>query len=75
VSWHLDATYAYDPDPSKASRVDVTFHDDGEGRTRVELVHSEFERHGTGWEKVRDSVGSQGGWGGILDGFAKSAAA
>ena len=37
VSWHLTASYSYDPDPAKASRVEVTFHDDGNGTTRVEL--------------------------------------
>ncbi len=67
VSWHLGADYQYDPDPAKASRVDVTFHDEGEGKTRVELVHSQLDRHGAGWEKLRDSVGSSGGWGGIME--------
>lgn len=75
VSWHLDATYVYDPDPSKASRVEVTFHDEGNGRTRVELVHSQLDRHGAGWEKLREGVGSAGGWPGILDKFASTAAA
>jgi uncharacterized protein YndB with AHSA1/START domain len=75
VSWHLDATYAYDPDPAKASRVEVTFHDEGDGKTRVELVHSELDRHGPGWEKLRDGVGSQGGWGGIIELYGASAAA
>ena len=74
VSWHLDASYAYDPDPAKASRVEVSFHDEGGGRTRVELVHSELERHGTGWEKLRDGVASTGGWGGIIERFAAAAA-
>ena len=74
VSWHLDAAYAYDPDPAKASRVDVTFHDGGNGTTRVELVHSQLDRHGPGWEKLRDGVGSAGGWPGILEGYAKAAA-
>jgi uncharacterized protein YndB with AHSA1/START domain len=75
VSWHLDATYAYDPDSSRASRVEVTFHDEGNGRTRVELVHSQLDRHGADWEKVRESVGSAGGWVGILERYAAIAAA
>jgi uncharacterized protein YndB with AHSA1/START domain len=74
-SWHLDASYAYDPDPARASRVDVSFHDDGDGKTRVELVHSELQRHGGDWQKLRDGVGSQGGWGGIMEMFATKAAA
>ena len=75
VSWHLDASFAYVRDPAKASRVDVTFHDEGNGKTRVELVHSQLDRHGEGWEKVRDGVGSEGGWGAIMEKFAAIAAA
>jgi uncharacterized protein YndB with AHSA1/START domain len=75
VSWHLNASYAYDPDPTRASRVEVTFHDEGNGKTRVELIHSDLDRHGAGWEKIRESVGSPGGWGGILEAFGASTAA
>jgi len=75
VSWHLGADFKYEPDLAKASRVDVTFHDEGDGKTRVELVHSQLDRHGAGWEKLRDSVGSSGGWGGIMEGYAGAAAA
>lgn len=75
VSWHLGADFAYDPDPAKASRVEVTFHDEGNGKTRVELVHSQLDRHGVGWEKLRDSVGSDGGWGGIMESYATTMAA
>jgi uncharacterized protein YndB with AHSA1/START domain len=71
LSWHLNCNYCYDPDPSKASRVEVTFHDEGGGKTRVELVHSQFERHGEGAEKVRESVDGRGGWPLILDRFAE----
>jgi uncharacterized protein YndB with AHSA1/START domain len=75
VSWHLDADYKYDPDPARASRVDVSFHDEGNGKTRVELVHSQLDRHAGDWKKLRDGVGSQGGWGGIVEMFAARAAA
>jgi hypothetical protein len=46
VSWHLGPAFAYDPDPAHASRVVVTFHEEGGGRTRVDLVHSDLDRHG-----------------------------
>jgi hypothetical protein len=73
VSWHLNAQFQYDPDPAKASRVEVSFYVEEPTRTRVELVHSGLERHGEGWEKVRDSVGSPGGWIGILGNLANTA--
>jgi uncharacterized protein YndB with AHSA1/START domain len=76
VSWHLNGNFQYDPDPVKASRVEVTFHAEGPQRTRVEFVHSGLERHGEGWERVRDTVGSSpGGWNTLLDLFKARAEA
>jgi uncharacterized protein YndB with AHSA1/START domain len=75
LSWAIRPDFTVENDPSKASRVEVTFHDEGNGKTRVELVHSHLDRHGEGWEKLRDSVGSQGGWGTIMELFANVAAA
>jgi uncharacterized protein YndB with AHSA1/START domain len=75
LSWHLDANFQVDPDPAKASRIDVSFSADQQGRTRVELVHSGFENHGPGWERVRDSVAAQGGWSTLLDTFVERARA
>ena len=45
LSWLLDENFDPDPDESKASEVEVTFTPEGDG-TRVELVHSGFERRG-----------------------------
>jgi len=75
LSWHLDATFAYQPDPAKASRIEVSFFDEGGGRTRVELVHSELDRHGAGWEKLQEAMESPGAWAGTLEQFAAAAAA
>lgn len=74
VSWHIGSDWKYDADASKASRVEVSFHDEGNGKTRVELVHAQLDRHGPGWEALRESVGSQGGWGGIMESFAAATA-
>ncbi|MGI8809855.1 MAG: hypothetical protein ACR2KK_18840 [Acidimicrobiales bacterium] len=35
----------------------------GPDRTRVELEHRILDRHGDGWEQMRDAVGSPDGWG------------
>jgi uncharacterized protein YndB with AHSA1/START domain len=74
VAWHLGSDFTYDPDPSKASRVEVTFHDEGSGKTRVDLVHADLDRHGVGWERLRDGVGSDGGWPSIVAAFAAAVA-
>ena len=31
-------------------------------RTRVELEHRNLDRHGPGWEGVRDGIGDEAGW-------------
>ena len=75
VSWNIDGNFQYEADPERCSRVDVTFRADGPTRTRVELVHSEIERHGATAEALRDGVGSGGGWQSLLEAFAETAQA
>lgn len=67
-AWHLDASFQYDPDPGHASEVEVRFIAEQPDRTRVELEHRGFERHGDGAEGVRGGVDS--GWGDLLELFA-----
>jgi uncharacterized protein YndB with AHSA1/START domain len=67
LAWQIGTTWKYDPDPDRASEVHVAFTDVGSGRTRVELEHRHLDRHGAGWEGVRDAVASQGGWPGSME--------
>ncbi|HEY5386140.1 MAG TPA: hypothetical protein VIJ56_12965 [Acidimicrobiales bacterium] len=41
------------------------------GRTRVELEHRHLDRHGEGWEGMRDAVASAEGWDGGLQSFSR----
>jgi uncharacterized protein YndB with AHSA1/START domain len=75
VSWHLNGEWAYDPDPAKASEVEIRFVAEGPDVTRVELEHRHLERHGGDWEAVARGVSGDGGWAGILRGYAEIAAA
>lgn len=70
LSWHLNGEYEYDPDPAKASEIEVRFVSEGPSTTRVELEHRYFERHGGTGARLHDSVGGDGGWGGILAEYA-----
>lgn len=70
LSWQISPRFETEPDPGRASQVDVRFTAVGPDRTTVALVHSELVRHGEGWESMRDSVGGEGGWPGIMRSYA-----
>lgn len=74
LSWSIAVDFSAQPDPERASRVDVTFTEVDSTRTTVTVVHSDFERHGEGWQGMREGVAHQGGWPGIMDAYAKLAA-
>jgi uncharacterized protein YndB with AHSA1/START domain len=61
-SWDIGPTWQPEQDRDKTSEVEVRFIADGPERTRVELEHRNLDRHGPGWESVRDGVDSEGGW-------------
>jgi uncharacterized protein YndB with AHSA1/START domain len=70
ISWDIDTRWELETDLEKTSEVEVRFVADGADRTRVELEHRNLDRHGDGWEGMRDSVGSPDGWPEGLRGFA-----
>jgi hypothetical protein len=73
LSWHLDGNFTYDPDPERASRVDVTFVAIGAAATRVELVHSRLDRHGDNWPRLFDGIASPNGWSAVLARYVENA--
>jgi uncharacterized protein YndB with AHSA1/START domain len=75
VSWDITLQWKHELDPEKTSEFEVSFTPEGDGRTLVVLEHRHLDRHGEGWEQMRDAVGSENGWGGGLGEFAKAAEA
>ena len=69
-SWDVSLQWQIETDPAKTSEVEVRFVPEGAGRTRVELEHRHIDRHGEGWEGMRDAVGSPDGWGTGLRNYA-----
>lgn len=61
-SWDIGPDWQVASDLSSASEVEVTFAAEGEGRTRVRLVHRHIDRHGDGWESLRDGLDAPDGW-------------
>lgn len=70
LSWEIPVDFSPNPDPDRASRVEVEFAESGTSQTTVRLVHSEFQKHGEGWESVRAMVTEEAGWPGILKTYA-----
>jgi uncharacterized protein YndB with AHSA1/START domain len=62
MSWNISPTWQIETDPSRASEWEVRFTAEAPGRTRVELEHRHLDRHGEGWENVRDGVAGAEGW-------------
>jgi uncharacterized protein YndB with AHSA1/START domain len=62
LGWLVTPQWRVDPDVSRASEVEVRFIAEAERRTRVEIEHRNLERHGEGWEALRDAVAAPDGW-------------
>jgi len=61
-SWDISPQWQVETDPERTSEVEVRFLAEGPERTRVELEHRRLDRHGDGWEAVRDGVADDAGW-------------
>ena len=73
LAWMISPHWKADPDPSRASEVEVNFTALGDNQTKVELQHRNLDRHGEGWEGVLQGVGSPNGWPGSLQQYKAKA--
>ena len=62
ISWDISPNWQVETDPARTSEVEVRFHAESPTQTRVELEHRHLDRHGSGWEGVRDGVDGDQGW-------------
>lgn len=75
LGWQITPEFTPEPDPARASEVEIRFIAQTERRTRVELEHRALERHGDGWQALRDAVDAPDGWPDDLARFAAAASA
>ena len=75
ISWDISPHWQIETDPERTSEVEVRFTAETPERTRVELEHRNLDRHGDGWEGVRQGVDSGDGWPLYLRRFADVVAA
>jgi uncharacterized protein YndB with AHSA1/START domain len=71
-AWQITPDRVPQPNPAKASEVEVRFRPADSG-TRVELEHRAFARHGDAADAYRQAMASPQGWPLILDRYAASA--
>jgi uncharacterized protein YndB with AHSA1/START domain len=69
-SWDISPMWQLEDDLSKTSEVEVRFVSETPERTRVELEHRNLDRHGEGWQGLREGVGGEGGWPLYLERYA-----
>ena len=62
LSWNVSPQWQIESDPAKSSEWEVRFVAETPQRTRVEIEHRNLDRHGEGWEGVREGVGGDQGW-------------
>jgi uncharacterized protein YndB with AHSA1/START domain len=72
LAWMLSSQWQFNSDESQATEIDVQFIAESDTVTRVELVHSGFDRIEDGAE-IRVAVGGDGGWGSLLVAYAEAA--
>jgi len=61
-SWDISLGWQVETDPEKTSEVEVRFTAEGPNQTSLELEHRNLDRHGEGWQGVRDGVAGDQGW-------------
>lgn len=61
-SWDISPHWQIESDLDRASEVEVRFTAEAPQRTRVELEHRHLDRHGEGWQGLREGVGGDEGW-------------
>jgi uncharacterized protein YndB with AHSA1/START domain len=70
ISWDIGPRWQLETDPDRTSEVEVRFIAESPDRTRVQLEHRNLDRHGDGWEGLREGIAGDEGWPLYLDRYA-----
>ena len=72
-TWQVAPDRSPQPDPDRASEVEVVFTGSPDGGTRVALEHRGWERHGEAAHEYREGFEAAGAWPHALERFAAAA--
>ena len=73
-TWDISPHWQTEADLERTSEVEIRFVPETPQRTRVELEHRHLDRHGDGWEGLREGVGGDQGWPLYLSRYAEQVA-
>jgi uncharacterized protein YndB with AHSA1/START domain len=73
-TWDISPQWQIESDLEKASEVEIRFIAETPERTRVELEHRHLDRHGEGWDGMREGVAGEQGWPLYLGHYAEQVA-
>jgi uncharacterized protein YndB with AHSA1/START domain len=71
LSWDISPRWQLETDHEATSEWEVRFVAETPERTRVELEHRHLDRHGEGWEGMREGVAGNDGWPLYLERYAR----
>lgn len=69
-SWQVGPDRVPQPNPARASQVEVRFEPAAGGRTKVSVLHEGWERHGEAGAAYREQFDAAGTWPRILEQYA-----
>jgi len=75
LSWLMGSDWKHEPDPTRASEIEVTFIGDGADRTRVVFEHRHLERYRERADRMRAVLDRPDGAEGVLRAFGTAVAA
>lgn len=75
ISWDISLQWQLEINLERTSEIEVRFTRIDAKTTLVELEHRNLDRHGEGWEAMRDTIAQPEGWGDTLRQFAEHVAA
>jgi len=73
LSWLMGSDWTFEPDPARASEIDVRFLAEAPDRTRLEFEHRHLERYGEQAERMRSVLDGPSGSVGVVSAYAAAA--